>query len=219
MIANDQDWIEIGTIVGAQGLKGELRVYPNSDFPERFEKPGTRWLKDPRTSEIKTIKLLAGRYLPGKNLYIIKIDGVSDRTQAEAFKNHILLVEQGDRPKLAEDEYHIADLVGLEVYNQVDGQNIGIVIDVYSAGNDILEIQLHKQPEASDIDTSLLKSIEPPPENLYPRKTKIPRQKPQQPKIATILIPFVKEIVPVVDIAANRIEIDPPSGLLDLQSL
>jgi 16S rRNA processing protein RimM len=30
-------WLEIGTIVAPQGLKGELRVYPNSDFPERFE--------------------------------------------------------------------------------------------------------------------------------------------------------------------------------------
>jgi ribosomal 30S subunit maturation factor RimM len=30
-------WMEIGSIVGAQGIKGEVKVYPNSDFPERFE--------------------------------------------------------------------------------------------------------------------------------------------------------------------------------------
>ncbi|HEY9659223.1 MAG TPA: ribosome maturation factor RimM, partial [Allocoleopsis sp.] len=37
-------WLEIGKIVGVQGLKGEVRIYPNSDFPERFEQPGKRWL-------------------------------------------------------------------------------------------------------------------------------------------------------------------------------
>jgi 16S rRNA processing protein RimM len=31
-------WMEIGAIVGAQGIKGEVKVYPNSDFPERFER-------------------------------------------------------------------------------------------------------------------------------------------------------------------------------------
>ena len=40
-------WMEIGSIVGAQGIKGEVKVYPNSDFPERYERadhlilPGT----------------------------------------------------------------------------------------------------------------------------------------------------------------------------------
>lgn len=33
------EWIEIGTIVAAHGLTGEVRVYPNSDFPERFIEP------------------------------------------------------------------------------------------------------------------------------------------------------------------------------------
>ena len=45
----DEEWIEIGTIVAPQGLHGELRVYPDSDFPERFLVPGTRWLKHPHT--------------------------------------------------------------------------------------------------------------------------------------------------------------------------
>ena len=43
-IPNLDDWLEIGKIVSPQGLTGELRVYPNTDFPERFEEPGKRWL-------------------------------------------------------------------------------------------------------------------------------------------------------------------------------
>ena len=38
------DWLPVGKVVGAQGLKGELRINPASEFPERFTEPGTRWL-------------------------------------------------------------------------------------------------------------------------------------------------------------------------------
>ncbi len=40
----EDGWLEIGTILTPQGLDGKVRVYPNSDFPERFEEPGRRWL-------------------------------------------------------------------------------------------------------------------------------------------------------------------------------
>ncbi|MGL6344883.1 MAG: ribosome maturation factor RimM, partial [Waterburya sp.] len=42
--------LEVGTITSPQGLKGELRVYPDSDFPERFIQAGIRWLQHPQTS-------------------------------------------------------------------------------------------------------------------------------------------------------------------------
>ena len=38
-------WLTIGEIVAPQGLKGEVRVNPSSDFPERFVEPGLRWLQ------------------------------------------------------------------------------------------------------------------------------------------------------------------------------
>ena len=39
------DWLPVGKVVAVQGLKGELRINPASEFPERFTEPGTRWLK------------------------------------------------------------------------------------------------------------------------------------------------------------------------------
>ena len=54
MISND-DWLKIGELVAPQGLRGEIRVQPFSDFPERFTKPGKRWLrsKEKKPQEIK----------------------------------------------------------------------------------------------------------------------------------------------------------------------
>jgi 16S rRNA processing protein RimM len=203
------DWLEVGTVVAPQGLKGELRVNSNSDFPERFEEPGKRWLQSPDGSKIEEVELLSGRYIPGKNLYVIQLAGVTHIDEAEALRNYKLLVLKSDRPTLAEDEYHVSDLIDLEVYNSLSGEKIGTVSNIFTAGNDLLEVKLDKQNENIEQD-----NFQPEPQHKDSRrKGKI---KPKKTKIKTILIPFVKEIVPVVDIKKGRIEITPPSGLLEI---
>jgi len=182
------DWLEIGTIVSPQGLKGELRVYSESDFPERFEQPGERWLLRPNQTEPESIELLSGRYVPGKNLYILKLAGITDINQAEKLRGCKLMVRASDRPTLDADEYHILDLVGLPVFNQLNGENVGVVVDLIPAGNDLLVVNRQ--------DSS------------------VGGEKSQKPK--ELLIPFVKEIVPVVDLVNKRIEINPPPGLLEV---
>ncbi|MDH6059004.1 ribosome maturation factor RimM [Chrysosporum bergii ANA360D] len=189
---NLDQWLEIGKIVAPQGLSGELRVYPESDFPERFEIPGTRWLWYPGDTEPKPVELLSGHYLPGKNLYVISLAGVENRNQAEALRNYKLFVPASDRPQLGEDEYHVPDLLGISVFMQESGELLGTVVDVISAGNDLLEVKPHRQ-------------------NNSPQPQKSNSKPPQN-----ILIPFVKAIAPVVDLQSRRIEITPPPGLLEL---
>ena len=131
-------WLEVGKIVGVQGLQGELRVYPETDFPERFETPGTRWLLRPGADQPEPIELKSGRYLEGKGLYIIKLVGISDRAQAEALRDCRILVPVGDRPLLEAGEFHVSDLLG-----QATQQSIGTVTEIFAAGNDLLEVKLH----------------------------------------------------------------------------
>ncbi len=136
------DWLEIGKIVAPQGLSGELRVYPDSDFPERFEQPGKRWLLRPGQTEPQPIELLAGRYISNKNLYVIKLAGVENCNQAEELRGCKLMVPASDRPQLGENEYHVLDLIGLEVFMQASGELVGTVVDIIPAGNDLLEVKL-----------------------------------------------------------------------------
>jgi 16S rRNA processing protein RimM len=206
-MAND-DWLEIGTIVAPQGLKGELRVYPNSDFPERFEEPGQRWLKRPGEAQPQPVELLSGRFLSGKGLFVVQLAGVETREQAEALRDARLLVPASDRPELGEDEYHVMDLIDLEVINQLTGEAVGVVVDVIPAGNDLLEVKLYEQPEPEP------EKPEAPLPNRTSKQRKSKRQKEKKP--ATILIPFVKAIAPVVDLQSRRIEITPPAGLLEI---
>ncbi len=180
-----ENWLEIGKIVSPQGLNGEMRVYPTSDFPERFMEPGQRWLLKPGETEPQPVELIEGRYFPGKGIYVIQLAGIETREDVENLRNSRLFVPASDRGYLEEDEYHILDLIGLEVFHQITQENIGLVVDIISAGNSLL----------------VVKSQQPATEN---HKNK------------EILIPFVKEIVPVVDIQSRRIEITPPPGLLEI---
>lgn len=140
-----QDRLVVGRLVAAQGLRGELRVLPLSDFAERFTSPGTRWLKK-GSAPARAVQLLSGRQLPGKELFVCRFEGIDDRTAAEALVGHELLVDASDRPPLAPGEFHLLDLVGLEVRllegGSATGPSIGTVTDLLHAGNDLLEVEL-----------------------------------------------------------------------------
>ncbi|MBE9028429.1 ribosome maturation factor RimM [filamentous cyanobacterium LEGE 11480] len=133
-------FIEVGKIVAAQGIRGEVRVYPSSDFPERFMVKGERWLQRPNSQTAESIKLLKGYYQEGKGLYIVKLEGVQDRNQAEKLRNALLLVREDDKPELDEGEFHISDLIGLPVYQQADQALVGTVTNLFHAGHDLLEV-------------------------------------------------------------------------------
>ena len=175
-------WMEIGSIVGAQGIKGEVKVYPNTDFPERFEQAGERWLWGERDTEPRSIQLQKGYEIPGRGLYVVQLAGISDRTQAENLRGQMLVLPITDRPRLASEEYHSQDLIDLPVFDRVTGAQIGIVADIFTAGHEILVVNA---PNGDG-------------------------------KTAEVMIPFVKEIVPIVDIPNQRIEILPPPGLIEL---
>jgi 16S rRNA processing protein RimM len=181
----------VGRLVGAQGLGGELRVLPLSDFPERFTRRGTRWLQA-KGKPAQPVELRSGRQLPGKELFVVRIAGIDNRDAAEALVGHELLVPAADRPPLEPGEFHLLDLVGLEVRLLGDGHPpegeadavIGRVLDLIHAGNDLLEVELNAAAPGSG-----------------PRR---------------VFIPFVEAIVPVVNLSEGWIGLTPPPGLLEL---
>jgi 16S rRNA processing protein RimM len=195
--AEGKPLLVVGTLVAAQGLAGELRILPRSDFPERFTQPGPRWLLA-RQGMPRAVELLGGRQLPGKSLFAVRLAGVSSREAAEALVHQEFLVDASQRPKLAPGEFHLLDLVGLQVRLLVagapppssPGEPIGRVVDLIHGGNDLLAVEL--APAAS------------PPAGSQPAPGR------------RVLIPFVEAIVPQVNLQEGWIGITPPPGLLDL---
>ncbi|MEY3757661.1 MAG: Ribosome maturation factor RimM [Cyanobacteriota bacterium] len=147
----------VGKLVAAQGLKGELRILPLSDFPERFTQAGHRWLQR-RDDPARPVELLGGRQLPGKELFVVRFAGVDSREAAEALVGEQLLVRSSDRPKLAKGEFHLLDLVGLEV--RLEGKPIGRVSDLIHAGNDLLEIELDSRKVLIPFVTAIVPEVQ-----------------------------------------------------------
>lgn len=138
---DEQDLLVVGRLVAAQGLRGELRVLPLSDFPERFTRPGQRWLRQSK-GQARPVQLVAGRPLPGKELFVIRLETCDSREAAEALVGQDLLVPASDRPQLARGEFHLLDLVGLEARLLPAGEPLGRVTNLLHAGNDLLEVEL-----------------------------------------------------------------------------
>ena len=150
----------VGKIVAAQGLKGELRILPLSDFPERFTRAGQRWLQR-RDEAPRLVDLRGGRQLPGKGLFVVRLADVDSREAAEALVGEQLLVRASDRPKLARGEFHLLDLVGTDVRLLETGEVIGRVCDLIHAGNDLLEVEQDSPGGARRILIPFVKAIVP----------------------------------------------------------
>lgn len=113
--------IVIGKVVGTFGLKGTLKIWPDTDFPERFDE-GRSVLIDGKPYEIietRWHKLQAR----------IRVKGVTRLELGEALIGFNVEVPADDLPELGEGEYMVNDLMGLEVFNE-EGERMGEVEDV-----------------------------------------------------------------------------------------
>jgi len=174
------EWLTVGLITSCHGINGQVKVKSLSDFEERFLRPGLRWLQKENEPPSK-IKLTSGYKQPGKETFIIKFEGITTRNNAEQLKNYKILVETNKLPKLKKEEFHLLELINLQVKTLENDKLkiIGKVLDLENEKNNLLVIQLFKNQKV-------------------------------------VLIPFVEEIVPLVDIKNNFLIINPPKGLLEL---
>jgi len=113
MINNDE-WLIVGLITSCHGINGQVKVKSLSDFEERFIKPGLRWLQKKNEPPSK-IELISGFKNPGKETFILRFKGISTRNHAEKLKNYKILVKTNKLPKLNKEEFHLLELINLQV--------------------------------------------------------------------------------------------------------
>ena len=109
----------IGQIVGAFGLKGQLKVDPLTVFESRFDKGTTIWIND------RAYRIEASQYHKGRPL--IKLKGIDTMTNAELMQ--WAFIEAEGAPPLKDGDFLIEDLIGLEVVDEA-GEILGEVEDV-----------------------------------------------------------------------------------------
>ena len=129
--------LQVGKITSTHGLKGEVKVFPTTDDPRRFEELERVILEQGRRS--LTLEIEGVRYF--KQFVILKFKGLDDINDVEGFKGAALLRNREDLGPLEEDEYYMADLMGLEVTSD-EGESLGKLVDIMETGaNDVYVVQ------------------------------------------------------------------------------
>ncbi len=132
--------IAIGKAVAPHGVRGDVRVIPLTDYPERFQKTGEVRLEDGRVLAVESAKY-------HKQFVLLKFRGLDDRDAVEFLRGKLLMVGRDHLVKLPAGHYYIFDIVGLKVYDEAGGY-LGTVGDVLATGaNDVYIVdQEGRQP-------------------------------------------------------------------------
>lgn len=128
------DRICVGAISGAFGVQGEVRLKSFCTDPEDIAAYGPLWSEDgTRQFKLKLTRPVAG----GLGA---RLSGVTTKEEADALKGVSLYVDRARLPRLPDDEFYHADLIGLEVRDP-GGKLLGQVRAVHNHGaGDLLEI-------------------------------------------------------------------------------
>ena len=132
-----EDLFQIGIITGTHGLKGEVKVFPTTDDKERFLDLDTVLIDTGK--ELIEKKVQYCKFF--KQFVFVKFEGLDDINDVEKYKRCPLKVTRENAVPLEEDEYYVADLLGLTIVDE-SGVTIGELVDVIETGaNDVYEVK------------------------------------------------------------------------------
>lgn len=133
----DQEMISVGEICGTYGYRGELKVIPLTDFPERFAKMSEVWVD--KNGKMRLLHIDSVK--PYKQFYLFKFKGLDSKEEAALLFHGHLKVEEKDLSPLPDGSYYIFQLIGLEVVDEERG-SLGKLVDVLQTGaNDVYVVQ------------------------------------------------------------------------------
>lgn len=131
------DSVTIGKIVAPHGVRGDVRVIPLTDFPDRFSK-----LKDVLLDDGQILTVQQAKF--HKQFVLLKFSGVDDMNAAEKLRGKKIQVRREDAAVLPEGNYYIFDIIGLKVYT-ADDEYLGTVTDVLQTGSN--DVYVTERPE------------------------------------------------------------------------
>ncbi|HPD97891.1 MAG TPA: ribosome maturation factor RimM [Synergistales bacterium] len=132
----------IGRVLGAHGVRGEFRVLPLTDFPERFLDMECMDIFRPAGKLLASISVEGIRSHEGKGVFLVSSPQVRDRECAQSLEGGLVMIARSERVSLPEGSFWIDDVIGLEVLHADTGESFGNVLEVMKTGeHDIYVIQ------------------------------------------------------------------------------
>lgn len=138
-----ENMLRVGVIASTHGIKGEVKVFPTTDNPERFKKIKQIILhtgKEELELEIEGVKFF-------KQFAILKFKGIDNINDIEKYKGKELYVTRENAQRLGRNEYFVADLLGVTVTEDT-GKTLGTLKDVIETGaNDVYVVEMEDKKE------------------------------------------------------------------------
>ncbi len=132
-----EEKFRVGVITSAHGIRGEVKVFPTTDDPQRFRRLKEVTLDTGRgyvDLHIQNVKFF-------KNMVILKFEEYDSINEVESCRGKELWIRRNQAVALKQNEYFIADLVGMTVTEE-DGSVLGTLADVIQTGaNDVYVIK------------------------------------------------------------------------------
>ena len=123
-----ENFLIIGEIVKPQGIKGEVKLRPYSDEPNRIKQIKKVYIDD-RAYEVLSVKVAPDAVFLG-------LSGIFTRNDAELYRGKIVKVKREDAPKLKKGNFYIVDVIGCTLFTS-DGEEIGVVEEIIKGVQDV----------------------------------------------------------------------------------
>ncbi|GGG12578.1 ribosome maturation factor RimM [Paenibacillus abyssi] len=138
-----QQWLNVGKLVNTHGLRGEVKVLPQTDFPDvRFASGSKLILLDP--DEKQSLQVVVQSAREQKGMFIVKLKGFDDINQAEKYKGWSIKVSDQDSVELEEGEYYYYEIIGCRVVTD-EGEELGVINEILRPGaNDVWVVERSK---------------------------------------------------------------------------
>jgi 16S rRNA processing protein RimM len=156
-VTPDPDAVAVGEVVGAHALHGMLRVWPYQPTPSTLA-AGRRVLleRDGVWSEAQVTHVGAH----GRGMLLLGLEGVGDRTAADALRGVRLLTRLADLPALDENEYYHHELLGFTV-ETTDGAVIGTIAGIMANGlHDVWEVRAGEREHLIPVVADVVRTID-----------------------------------------------------------
>jgi 16S rRNA processing protein RimM len=136
--------ITIGKIVNTHGIRGELKVVSETDFPERFD-PGSKLIIVDQQQQQTPVTVQSARL--HKNMYIIQFEKFSNINEVEKYKGSLLKIEGKYQGSLEEGEYYFHEIIGCTVVSE-EGEELGVITEILRPGaNDVWVVSKPKSKQ------------------------------------------------------------------------
>jgi 16S rRNA processing protein RimM len=155
-VSDEPDFVLIGLVRRAYGIRGEVYVEPVSDITERYQ-----MLEDVLVRQGNEVREVGVDSVRWKGKYtVIKLHGVDDRTAAESLRGARLGVRKADVFPVPKDTYYVFDILGCTVFGE-SGRRVGVVDEVLRMpANDVLVLTTDNGEALIPIVKSVVKRID-----------------------------------------------------------